>query len=110
MLRRYSTIFRTYRGLKRSQCRQTLKIVAEDVTITITGYESSTLRRAITLALSILTLGIGHIILRWRPKWAASMFGRPAPLSDCDWVLIEVSWPTSPVSRSLTDLNLERVS
>lgn len=65
-------------------------IVSEDLTIVVAGFRTSALGFAMYSAICILTLGLGYLFLRWLPRWQVNLVGRPCPLRDCSWVVLEV--------------------
>jgi cation-transporting P-type ATPase 13A2 len=71
---------------------QKIYIVTEDLTAVITGFCTSPWGFALYVFLCTISLGIGYLILHWIPKWRLRLIGAPAPLRDCRWVAIEVSW------------------
>jgi len=69
---------------------QRIYIVTEDLTIVVGGFRTSKLGMTILTFLSIMTLGLAYLILRWVPKWRIRLVGKTATLKDCEWVVIEV--------------------
>lgn len=70
---------------------QKIYIVTEDLTVVVAGFRTSTLGYALYITICVLTLGIGYLILRWLPRWQVRLVGRPSPLRNCSWTVIEVS-------------------
>ena len=75
------------RGYRTSQ---KIYIVTEDLTIVVAGFRTSTLGFALYTTISVLTLGLGYLLLRWLPRWHVRIVGTPCPLRDCSWSVIEV--------------------
>lgn len=71
---------------------QKVYIITEDLTIVVAGFRSSTLGYALYLTICALTLGIGYLVLRWMPRWQVRLVGKPSPLRNCSWVVIENQW------------------
>lgn len=71
---------------------QKIYIVTEDLTAVITGFCTSPVGFAFYIFLCTISLGLVYLVLRWIPKWRLQLIGTPAPLKDCRWVAIEVSW------------------
>lgn len=72
---------------------QKIYIVTEDLTVVVAGFRTSTLGYALYVTLCVLTLGIGFLVLRWMPRWQVRIVGKPSPLRNCHWTVIEVSFP-----------------
>ena len=75
------------RGYRTSQ---KIYIVAEDLTIVVAGFRTSTLGYALYTTTCVLTCGLGYLLLRWLPRWQVRLVGTPSPLRECSWVVIEV--------------------
>ena len=71
---------------------QKIYIHAEDMTIVVAGFKTSMIGFALYVCVCVLTGGLGYLIFRWLPKWYVSFTGRPAPLGQCDWVVVENQW------------------
>lgn len=84
----------SYQGCE-SRVRQKIHIISDDITIVVVGFQNSILGYIMYVALCCLSLGIGYLILHWMPSWKVSLIGKPCPLCECDWVVIEVSWSPS---------------
>ncbi|KAK6350682.1 hypothetical protein TWF718_003867 [Orbilia javanica] len=78
------------RGPLRSN--QKIYIVTEDLTIIVGGFRTSKMGSTILTVLSVLTLGLFYLMLRWMPRWRVRLIGKPCPLRDCEWVVIENEW------------------
>lgn len=77
-----------YRGARRMT--QKIYIVTEDLTIVVAGYTTSKVGSLIMIILSVMTFGLGFLILRWVPRWRIGLIGRATPLQSCDWLVAEV--------------------
>jgi cation-transporting ATPase 13A2 len=77
------------RGYRTSQ---KIYIVAEDLTVAVAGFRTSTLGYALYITICVLTLGIGYLVLRWLPRWQVQLVGKPSPLRNCTWTVIENQW------------------
>lgn len=71
---------------------QRFYISEEDLVIGIAGYRTSRSRAIIYHLLCIFSLGMAYLILRWIPRWRIACKGIPAPLGQCDWVVVENQW------------------
>ncbi|KAF2474203.1 uncharacterized protein BDR25DRAFT_323219 [Lindgomyces ingoldianus] len=71
---------------------QKVYILTEDLTIVVAGFKTSTIGFAIYMVLCTITVGLAWLLFRWLPRWRVAMTGRPVPLRDCDWVVIENQW------------------
>lgn len=71
---------------------QKIYILTEDLTIVVAGFKSSKLGLILYGLLCILSLGLAYLLLRWLPRWQVRIIGRPCPLRECHWVVIEVSF------------------
>lgn len=84
---------------------QKFYIENEDLTIVVAGFTTSTVGFLAYVALCCITAGIGYLVFRWFPRWRISLIGTPAPLRDCTWVVVEVSfkhnrkWSRSPAKN-----------
>ncbi|EWC45057.1 hypothetical protein DRE_06196 [Drechslerella stenobrocha 248] len=78
------------RGPLRSN--QKIYILTEDLSIIVGGFRTSKMGSAIVSVLSVLTLGLFYLMLRWAPRWRVRLTGKPCPLRDCEWVVIENEW------------------
>jgi cation-transporting ATPase 13A2 len=58
----------------------------------VAGFKTSYLGFATYVAICVVTLGLGYLLLRWLPRWYVKLVGSPAPLRECDWVVIENQW------------------
>ncbi|KAK9330708.1 hypothetical protein V1520DRAFT_339783 [Lipomyces starkeyi] len=72
--------------------QQTVYLSEEDLILALAGYKSSTHRIFIFVLLCICTCGLAYLILRWLPRYRVYLMGRKAPLSKCDWVVLENQW------------------
>jgi len=77
-----------YRGARRMT--QKIYIVTEDLTIVAAGYTTSRIGTLVMMVLSVMTFGIGYLILKWVPRWRIGLIGKPMPLASCDWIVVEV--------------------
>ncbi|KAI5862835.1 hypothetical protein GGS23DRAFT_605367 [Durotheca rogersii] len=71
---------------------QKLHMVNEDLTIVIAGFRTSRPGYAAYLILCAVTLGFAYLLLRWLPRWQVKLIGRPCPLHDSQWVVLENQW------------------
>ncbi|KAL5614186.1 hypothetical protein BROUX41_000025 [Berkeleyomyces rouxiae] len=71
---------------------QKIHMANEDLAIFIAGFRSTPLRTAIYITLCVLTGGLAFLIMRWLPTYKVKIVGTPAPLRECDWVVIENQW------------------
>ncbi|KAF4837814.1 putative cation-transporting ATPase [Colletotrichum tropicale] len=71
---------------------QKVYMVNEDLTIVIAGFRTSRLGFVAYGLLCVCTLGLSWLLLRWFPRWQVRLLGRPSPLAECDWVVVENQW------------------
>lgn len=69
---------------------QKLYIEAEDLTMVIAGFTTSSVGFLLYMVICILTAGVGYLVFRWAPRWRIHMLGVPTPLRKCSWVVVEV--------------------
>ena len=69
---------------------QKLYIITEDLTIVVAGYTTSRVGSLIMMIMSVMTFGVGYLILRWVPRWRIGLIGKSTPLASCDWMVVEV--------------------
>lgn len=79
-------------GRRGKRFSQKIYILTEDLTIVVAGFKTSRIGFAINIALCIVTVGIAWLIFRWYPSWRVWLTGRPTPLRECDWVVVENQW------------------
>lgn len=85
----------------RGNLSQKLYLVTEDLTIAIAGFKTNKLGYGVYISACIVTAGVAYLLLRWVPRWRIPLIGSPAPLRECDWVVIEVSsWTGYESSKS----------
>ncbi|KAM7201515.1 hypothetical protein V8F33_003339 [Rhypophila sp. PSN 637] len=71
---------------------QKIHMTNEDLYIAIAGFSTSALGFTVYLFICCATFGLGWLLFRWMPKWHVKLTGRPAPLRDCQWVVLENQW------------------
>ncbi|RMD41460.1 hypothetical protein DV735_g3675, partial [Chaetothyriales sp. CBS 134920] len=71
---------------------QKLYIEAEDLTMVIAGFTTSSLGVLVYTLICLVTAGIGYLVFRWIPRWRVRLVGVPAPLRKCGWVVVENQW------------------
>lgn len=77
-------------GFRTMRMSQKIYIVTEDLTIAVAGYTNSRVGSLILMVISIMTLGLGYLVMRWIPRWRIALIGKPATLQNCDWMVVEV--------------------
>lgn len=94
LLRRKSSVSSTGSGdgTRGRRVNQKIYILTEDLTIVVAGFDTSAVGFAIYVVICILTLGLSWLILQWLPRWKVALVGRPAPLKECSWLVIENQW------------------
>lgn len=93
LLRRKSSVSSTGSGDgPRGRTNQKIYILTEDLTIVVAGFDTSSIGFAVYVVLCVFTLGLAWLILQWLPKWKVALVGRPAPLKECSWLVIENQW------------------
>lgn len=102
LLRRISSSSSTksagHRGARMSQ---KIYILTEDLTIVIAGFKTSWIGFCVYSFLCLITCGLAFLFLRWLPQWYIKLVGKPSPLRDCDWVVIENQWGEVATQRIL---------
>lgn len=76
-----------------SRVSQKIYILTEDLTIVVTGFRTNVVGFAIYITICIISFGLGYLLLRWLPRLKVRLIGSTNPLSECEWVVIEVSIP-----------------
>lgn len=71
---------------------QKIYILTEDLTIVVAGFKTSVIGFITYLVVCTITLGLGYLLFRWLPRWRIRIIGSPAPLCECDWIVIENQW------------------
>jgi cation-transporting P-type ATPase 13A2 len=71
---------------------QKLYIEAEDLTIVAAGFQTSRLGFLLYILISVLTAGIGWLVLHWFGRWRIRLVGKASPLRTCSWVVVEVRY------------------
>ena len=74
--------------------RQKIYVATEDLTIVVAGFSTRWIGFAIYMALCVFSAGILYLIFRWIPSWRIKLVGSETSLGDCEWVVIEVRWPS----------------
>ncbi|KIW09275.1 uncharacterized protein PV09_00196 [Verruconis gallopava] len=87
-----SSSTRSGRHTRGERLQQKIYILTEDLTIVLAGFKTSYLGYALYTTISVCTLGLGWLALRWVPRWHIKLVGSPHPLRDADWVVIENQW------------------
>jgi cation-transporting P-type ATPase 13A2 len=77
-------------GWETDRTSQTLYMATEDLYIAIAGFSTSPVGMFVYILLCVLSLGTGWLLLRWLPRLHMKLVGRPAPLRNCQWVVLEV--------------------
>jgi len=92
LLRRHSVSSAGSGDWRIGRISQKIYILTEDLTIVVAGFKTSPIGFAIYAALCTLTAGLLWLLFRWLPRWRIWLTGRPVPLRECDWVVIENQW------------------
>lgn len=79
-------------GTRGRRSNQKIYILTEDLTIVVAGFDTSRIGFGIYLAICILTGGLAWLIFQWLPRRKVALVGRPAPLKECSWLVIENQW------------------
>lgn len=87
---------------RNSRMSQKIYVLTEDLTVVVAGFNTRPVGFIIYLILCIFSAGLGYLVLRWLPRWRVLLIGVPKPLSECKWVVTEVSLvlPANSISRS----------
>ncbi|KAH6626366.1 hypothetical protein B0J18DRAFT_424656 [Chaetomium sp. MPI-SDFR-AT-0129] len=110
LLLRHDSSISAGSGYGANRHSQKVYMVNEDLYIAIAGFRTSRVGFAIYILLCLLTVGLGWLIFRWLPRWHIKLVGRPSPLRDCEWVVVENQWnemaildvSSRPYGRSLS--------
>jgi cation-transporting P-type ATPase 13A2 len=62
----------------------------EDIVIVMSGFRIIRSRLWIYRVLSVCTLGVFYLVMRWLPRWRLRLLAEPMPLSEAPWVVVEV--------------------
>lgn len=71
---------------------QKFYIENEDLTMVVAGFTTSTIGYLAYIVICFMTVGLGYLVLRWFPRWRVNLIGRPTPLKDCTWAVVENQW------------------
>jgi cation-transporting P-type ATPase 13A2 len=69
---------------------QKLYIEAEDLTMVLAGFTTSSAGFLLYVITCVVTAGIAYLLFRWLPRWRIRLVGTHAPLRKCSWVVVEV--------------------
>lgn len=75
---------------KSSRISQMVHVDSEDLTIVITGFETSRIGLFLYLSICVFSFGLGWLFFRWFPRQRVRLIGRQSGLGNCNWVIIEV--------------------
>ena len=78
-------------GFGTGRTNQKVYMINEDLYVVIAGFRTSPFGLTLYVLACAFTLGLGWLIFRWLPRWHVKLVGQPAPLRECEWVVIEVS-------------------
>ncbi|RKF82377.1 putative cation-transporting ATPase [Golovinomyces cichoracearum] len=92
LVRRHSTKTNSSHQNHEKRVKQKINIAAKDLNVAIVGFQTSIFGYTIYSILCCLSLGLGYLVLRWIPRWKVLIIGKPCPLYNCDWVVIENQW------------------
>ena len=92
LLRRKSTDVRSEGSLTTRLARVTQKIYLadEDMVVVMSGFRTRRARLWIFRMLSVFTLGMFYLLMRWLPRWRLKFLAEPVPLAEAHWVVVEV--------------------
>ena len=91
LLRRYDSSRTNTSGFDEDgRVVQKVYVTAEDLTIVLAGFRTSTVGLAAYMLLCIASFGLGYLLFRWIPRWKVRLIGSPTPLRESGWVVIEV--------------------
>ena len=76
----------------------------EDLTIVIAGFQTRLIGLSLYMVLCLATAGLAFLLFRWMPKWYVTLVGRPSPLADCDWVVVENQWRELVIMKVTTQI------
>jgi cation-transporting ATPase 13A2 len=79
-------------GTRGRRTNQKIYILTEDLTIVVAGFNTSTIGFGMYIAICTVTVGLAWLVFQWMPKWKVALVGRPAPLKECSWLVIENQW------------------
>jgi len=78
-------------GYGGTRSSQKIYMANEDLYVAIAGFRTSSVGLAAYIFICVATLGLGWLVFRWIPRWHVNLVGKPSPLRDCQWVVVEVS-------------------
>ncbi|KAI5308432.1 hypothetical protein KEM55_005731, partial [Ascosphaera atra] len=71
---------------------QKIYLPSEDLTAVITGFETKRVGFILYVLICVATFGFGYLFMRWLPRYRVKLVGRPIPLGQAKWVVIENEW------------------
>ncbi|KAK8247670.1 P-type ATPase-like protein [Phyllosticta capitalensis] len=93
LLRRHSSSSTQGSGHWRGgRTTQKIYIATEDLTIVVAGFRTSLVGFSIYALICVLTCGLGYLLFRWLPGWRIKIVGKPTPIHESDWVVVENQW------------------
>jgi len=90
-LLRRTSVLSAGSGYGGTRSSQKTYMANEDLYVAIAGFRTSSVGLAAYIFICVTTLGLGWLVFRWIPRWHVNLVGKPSPLRDCQWVVVEVS-------------------
>jgi len=69
---------------------QKVYLADEDMIVLMSGFHIKTYALWIYRVLSVVTLGLFYLLMRWIPRWRLKFLAEPTPLSEAQYVVVEV--------------------
>ncbi|GJN86126.1 hypothetical protein PLIIFM63780_009703 [Purpureocillium lilacinum] len=76
----------------------------EDLTIAVAGFRTSRVGYACYVFTCVVSCGLAFLLFRWLPRWYVGLVGRPFPLRECHWVVVENQWGELAIMSVKTQL------
>jgi len=77
-------------GQGAGKATQRIYLVDEDMVVVMSGFRTRRCRMWFYGVLCVLSLGMVYLIMRWLPRWRLKVLAEPVPLSEAQWVVVEV--------------------
>ena len=71
---------------------QKVYLADEDMIVIMSGFKIKTYALWTYRLLSVVTLGLFYLLMRWMPRWRLTLLAEPIPLSEAPYVVVEVNF------------------
>ena len=75
----------------RGRVTQRIYLADEDMVVVMSGFKTRIARLWLYRVLSLVTCGLFYLLMRWLPRWRLRFIAEPLPLSEANWVVVEVT-------------------